>query len=271
MCAWCLRIPFSILILLIGHFCPVAYAIDGAESVQWQTVTEDLEKATISLPINLFSSARIDLFRTSTKRFRMSVARATEFGSKTSDVKTLCQATKGIVCINANFFDEQYRPLGLIIEKGIVLQKLHRGGNTLTGIIQQTRDSISIVNRLDFYPGKILEAVQAGPRLIARGQPVQGLREGNVSLRRSGICVDPDKRLILFALTSSFFGPSVADLQKTLLRRDIACWDALNLDGGSSTQLYFAGANSNDNEVFKPYEVAGESEIPVILSLVARE
>lgn len=240
------------------------------DRIQWHDLSSDLEQASISIPTSLFSAARMDLFRTSLKRFDLKVIRASAYGERASTARDLCEKAEGTLCINASFFDEQYKPLGLIIEKGNTFQKIHRGGNTLTGILQKTKDSVSVVHRLDFTFGKVLEAIQAGPRLISLGQPVSGLREGNISHRRSGVCVDPDNRLVFFTVSASLFGVPISTLQKTLLRRDIACWDALNLDGGSSTQLYYSGT-SGDGLERPEFEIKGEDEVPVVLGLIQKE
>lgn len=257
------------LLVVILTFGAVAQPSDD-ERLQWDVLSSDLDRATVSITTSLFSAARMDLFRTSLKKFDLKVIRASAFGERASTARDLCEKVKAVLCINASFFDEQYKPLGLIIEKGNLFQKIHRGGNTLTGIVQKTKDRVSIVHRLDFAPGKVLEAIQAGPRLISTGQPVSGLREGNISHRRSGACIDPDNRLILFAVSESFFGVPISTLQKILLKRDIACWDAINLDGGSSTQLYYSGTTGDGLE--RPsYEIKGEDEVPVVLALVQKE
>jgi hypothetical protein len=220
----------------------------------WQSVSEDLDTAATSISFGMLSSARVFLYRSQLSKYTVEVIRAQRFGLRKAPVKELCKLAKAAVCINASFFDEQSRPLGLIIEKGALIQKVQRGGNLLTGIFQLSRDNVSIISRDQFSQTKIFEAIQAGPRLLSNGALVAGLKEEDISGRRSGICIDKKKRVIFYAVTAPLFGISIREVQLRLIQQDIGCIDALNLDGGSSTQL--SG---------QPFEIASEDEVPVAL------
>lgn len=257
----------AFLYVLIALGSSIARADSSPDRIGWQQVDDDLEWSHIVMPIHMFFATRIDLFRTSLSKHRIVVLRSSEYGEKRSDAKTLCKLSRSTLCINANFFDEQGKALGLIIDRGITLQKVHRGGDTLTGIFEVTRNSRSIVNRLDFKPERAVEAIQAGPRLVVGGQPVVGLRESSPATRRSGICIDADNRVIFFVIESSVFGLPIERLQKLLLHRDIACWDALNLDGGSSTQLYVASPDSGSPVLNFEQSILGEDDVPVMLAI----
>lgn len=228
---------------------------------------DDLDRATVFIPTSFLTYARVDLFRTSLSKLDIRIVRASEFQSVAMEVKELCSLSKGTLCINSNFFDEQRKPLGLIVERGITLQKIHRGGDTLTGILQKSRDSISIVSRDDFNPTKVTEAIQAGPRLIVDSKIVSNVRELKVPTRRSGACVTKTKELILYSITSGFFGATLSELQSLLTHKDIGCADVLNLDGGSSSQLYFSGSKTHGSEEL---ETSGEELVPVAIALVPK-
>jgi uncharacterized protein YigE (DUF2233 family) len=220
----------------------------------WQSVKSDLDAAETSISFGMLSSARLYLYRSQLRAYTVEVIRAQRFGLRKASVQELCKLAKASVCINASFFDEQSRPLGLIIEKGALIQKVQRGGSLLTGIFQLSRDDVSIISRDQFQQTKIFEAIQAGPRLLSQGTPVAGLKEEDVSGRRSGVCIDQKKRVIFYAVSAPLFGISIREVQQRLLQPDIGCVDALNLDGGSSTQL--SG---------QPFEIASEDEVPVAL------
>ena len=231
-------------------------SVASSEPCTWNTITPDLEASETSLSYGLLSSAKIYLYRSTLSRFDFQIIRAQKFGLKTASVKTLCQLARATVCINASFFDEQYKPLGLLIEKGSIIQKIQKGGGVLTGVLQRSRDAVSIIHRDSFSPKNIVEALQAGPRVVSGGIPITGLSEADLSGRRSGVCIDSQKRLLLYGITAPLFGVSMKAVQKRLLEDDIHCVDALNLDGGSSTQLYG-----------QPFEITGEDEVPVALGL----
>ena len=251
--------------LLAGFFLLISSVFSKAQAApisaasatcDWQSVTPDLEAAETTLSFGLLSSANIYLYRTTRQRYTVEIIRAQRYGLKKAHAKDLCQLAHASVCINASFFDEQHRPLGLLIEKGTQIQKTQNGGNLLTGIFQVNRENASIVHRGEFNAKNVLEAVQAGPRLIMNGQLVPGLSDQDVSGRRSGVCIDSHHRVILYAMTAAVFGIPIQSVQSRLKEQDIDCVDALNLDGGSSTQLYG-----------QPYEITGEEEVPVAIGL----
>ena len=237
------------------------------DSAQWRTLGDDLEFAELSVSTRIFFSSKLTFLRTSLARYRVGLVRAAEFGWKRADVKTLCQASRAAVGINSNFFDEQGDPLGLVVTRGIMHQRIHQGGSTLTGVFQASRKRISIVNRSSFSREQALEALQAGPRLLASGQPVAGLRETLSLPKRAGVCIDSQGRLIFFAVSSRFFGLSLDTLQQTLRRPEIDCSDALNLDGGGSVQLYVSGKLPGAAHETAEISITGDDQVPVILAL----
>ncbi|MCB0318569.1 MAG: phosphodiester glycosidase family protein, partial [Bdellovibrionales bacterium] len=184
-------------------------------SIDWQTIGEDLELGQADISEGILRSGRITMLRTSLLRFRPEVIIARNYDKQVSNVKQLAVLSKASIVINANFFDEQKNPLGLVIHRGQKLNPIHAGGRTLTGIFKVERNSIGIVHRDSFLPDRVVEAVQAGPRLIVDNEPVAKLNK--TSSRRSGICIDRENRLLLFIFTGSFLGITHEELQALLL------------------------------------------------------
>ncbi len=233
----------------------------------WRPYAEDLDLGELTRTTRTFFSSRLTLVRTSLTKYRVGVVRAAEFGTRRSDVKTMTRLSKAVVGVNGNFFDEQGSALGLIISRGILQQKIHRGGTTLTGIFQATRRSVSILNRQTFTPENALEALQAGPRLLAGGAPISGLRESLTPSKRAGVCIDKENRLIFYAVSSRFIGLDIEELQEALLLPEIACIDALNLDGGGSVQMYISEKLPGIAKDAKEFYISGDDEVPVMLGL----
>jgi len=138
--------------------------------------------------------------------------------------------TKALVAVNGGFFDESGHALGLRISRGVKKTAL-RSANW--GVFYVRDGRASIVHTRDFKMSKtIREAVQCGPRLVVDGR-VTDLKPQWA--RRTGIGIGRDGRVVL----------AVADGEMSL--RDWAalwakstgfnCRTALNLDGGTSTQL----------------------------------
>jgi uncharacterized protein YigE (DUF2233 family) len=241
-----------------------------APTVAWVKIGEDLELAEVKINANGLIDPQLSLFRTDGKRYRIGVVPANLYGSERATVKKLSLASGAILGINANFFDEFNRPLGLVLNRGNLLNPIHRGGKTLTGIFQVTRGSTQIVYREDFKPDNVIEAVQAGPRLLIKGTPVENLRGMDSYERRSGVCIDNQQRVIIY-ISSGLIGTTLRELVATLRDPEIGCQDALNLDGGGSAQLYLSrdlpGANPNWRELSMP----GSDEVPVMLGLFLQD
>jgi len=238
-----------------------------AESSSWTRIGDDLELSRFNLqPLSLFSP-EIVAVRTSLRKYKIGVVRAQDFGEEGSDARSLCRQSRALVCLNANFFDQQGKVLGLVVSRGIMLHPLHTGGKTLTGLIGVNHDQVQITHRGAYTPGKYLEALQAGPRLLARGSLIKV--EANESSRRSGVCIDSSRRVVLYSVTStfSFGGVTIPELQRILRSESFDCVDALNFDGGGSAQFYVSkslpGAASTSSELFLP----GRDNVPVMLGL----
>jgi exopolysaccharide biosynthesis protein len=236
--------------------------------VSWSEIKSGLETAHVTLHDGTVFSSSIVLVRATPARYAIRAIRATQFGWQRASVKALCKAAKAVACINSNFFDEQGRALGLVISRGIIHNKVHQGGGTLTGILYATDKEIRIAHRAAFSFNGVLEAVQAGPRLLASGLAVEGLKDSAPSSNLSGVCLDTQSRTVLFRVTSGVFGGSLHSLQKTLLLPGIGCTDALNFDGGGSSQLFISGeATKADAEE----SLSGEDDVPVALGVFESE
>ncbi|MBN8548717.1 MAG: phosphodiester glycosidase family protein [Deltaproteobacteria bacterium] len=240
-------------------------ALPAAQAeVVWTPLAADLEQTHIDIsPSTLFSSQLL-LIRTSLSRFRVEVIRAVDFSRQRASVAEMCKASKASLCINANFFDEAGNPLGLIVHRGIKVQDMHRGGKTLTGVFSTSRDSMKIVARAAYQPERVLEAVQAGPRILHARLPVTGI-ELYARSRRSGVCIDDHNHLIFFIVSSGLLGVSMEELQTAL--RQANCSEALNLDGGGSSQLYLSKNIPEALPALEEVNIIARDEVPVGLAL----
>jgi len=237
-------------------------------SILWHPLGADIEQADSRLnPDSVFSSS-IVMVRSSLSRFRLQVIRASDFGWKRATVRAMCRAAGAIACVNSNFFDEQGKALGLVMSRGIIHQKLHRGGGTLTGVFFVTPKSIGIAHRDQFSYDGVVEATQSGPRLISQSAIVPGLKESSFRTNLSGICLDTNGRVILYRVTSGVFGSSLPLLQRLLLSPAIQCVEALNFDGGGSSQFYIAAGIPGHTGATREEDFPGSDDVPVALGLV---
>ena len=149
------------------------------------------------------------------------------------------EKTGAIAGINASYFHEDRRPLGLVVINGEETHGFERA-KLLAGVLAVYPHRMELVRSPEFAKnGDILAAVQAGPWLVDNGAPTVGLNDVKRA-RRTVIATDGRDNWALIA-TSPL---TLADCG-TLLSQPgvIEGWkikEALNLDGGSSTALWAA-------------------------------
>jgi len=243
-------------------------AAEPEPDIAWQALSPGLEQSHFQLSPGALLSPSVVAIRADLKHFKVQVIRAADFGWKRASVKELCKASSASACINSNFFDEQGKPLGLVVSRGILHQKTHNGGGTLTGILYVTHDRVGVAHRSSFNPEGVLEAAQAGPRLISEGAPVVGLKSPSTGTNLSIACVDREQRVILIRVAFTMFGGSPSDIQRTLLRPELGCVEALNFDGGGSSQMYISGSIPGHIGAVREEDFPGRDEVPVALALI---
>ena len=237
----------------------------------WEKLGNGIEQTNFKMNGDSIISSSIAIVRSDMRSHRLATIRASEFGWKHATVQALCKASGAVACINANFFDEQGKPLGLVMSRGIIHQRIHKGGGLLTGILYVTPKSIGIAYRDTFLPDGVVEAVQAGPRLVSKGIAVEGLRESSRSSNLSGICLDAQHRVVIFRVTSGVFGGSLHQLQSVLAHPSIGCIDALNFDGGGSSSMYISGEIQGHAGAVREENFPGTDEVPVAIGLFTLE
>ena len=213
-----------------------------------------------------FLPSEVVLAKFSPTKFSFHAVRAVDGETpSTTDLRSLTRQSDGVAGINAHFFDENDRPLGLLIENGEQQQKLHRSGRVLTGIFAIKKGIPTISLRERFLSDGASMAVQAGPRLIEDGKRVaMGDDEG--TSRRSGVALTKSNEVILYATVLRFPGASFDDIQAMLLDPALGVWQAMNLDGGGSSQLFIAKQRNVENEIF----ITGGDAVPVGLIVKRR-
>lgn len=148
------------------------------------------------------------------------------------EVATIVRSLHQVVAINGSFFDEAQQPMGAIVDQGRVLsrRRLQAWGAL---VVEGNQARIVPGNELVLNPPPLL-ALQGQPRLVVDGQ-VPGLKPQVA--RRTAVCAEGPTLLFVVAtrpIEASAFGRFLAAPEA---RGGLACRNALNLDGGPSTQL----------------------------------
>lgn len=135
-----------------------------------------------------------------------------------------------LAATNGGFFDAENKPLGLRASKGKRLSPVH---GKSWGVFYTRGGQAHIVPTSDFvWKDGIREAVQCGPRLVENGKV---LRLKNQWARRTGLGIRRDGRIVLAVADNDMSLPDWAALWADA--NGFNCVDALNLDGGPSSQL----------------------------------
>ena len=240
---------------------------EAAPALSWTLIRPGYSTARYDIP-NTTSVVRsqIVLAKFDPKLYRFAAVYAPDYGSARDNVRSLAESVRGVAAINANFFDTSGRALGTVISGGTKKSTFHRGGNVLTGVFFQRGDQLKIVHRDGFQEADAVLALQAGPRLIADGKPIT-VETPNVSSRRSGVALTKKGEVILFATVLRFPGATFSELQTMLLEPGLEITDALNFDGGGSSQLYLKGADAGGED----FLVSGGDIVPVALAAIPKE
>lgn len=155
--------------------------------------------------------------------------------------------------INANFFDENLGPLGVVMAKGVDSRPPHPvEWHSVFYVTKDGRAGITPLGEWKNIRGEAEMAVQAGPRLVVGGERNKVKRGGPNP--RSGACIEPSGKVVFFAT------PALLDVWQMidLAAGPLGCRDAILFDGGPSTQLYVRGAASLTGDPRVPAYVVGK-------------
>jgi hypothetical protein len=136
--------------------------------------------------------------------------------------------------LNANFFDENYRPLGIVRSEGRDLNGLHPvSWQSIFYVTKEGKPGIVRTAEWEEVRKEVRTAVQAGPRLVVDGAK-NDVAKAKPDLR-AGVCIDRQGAVIFFATPpeAAFDVHRMVDLAAGPL----GCRDAMLFDGGPSVQL----------------------------------
>lgn len=166
------------------------------------------------------------VFRIDPAKFNISLLMASDFGEKALRAEDYRRRGRALLVVNGGFFDEFYRSLGLLHREG---QTRNPVRSSAWGIFAVSGGNVRILHRKDWNPQGVRTALQVGPRLVVDGT-IQKFKE-NAPTRRSAVGVTYDGKVEI-AVTDRLM---LLSEWAVFMQKD--CPNALNLDGGGSTQL----------------------------------
>lgn len=174
--------------------------------------------------------SHIYVFRVDLTNNQLSLKLASDLDETHSSILTLGQDPDVTIAINGGFFDKNFRPLGLLISDGITKNNLKQISWWSVFYIHNGKPYIVSANQ--HIPSKASFAVQSGPQLLVNGR-IPSLKDGLAE--RSALGIIDDKHIII--LVTDNYRLSTKQLAKIMKNKPLSCRNALNLDGGSSSQL----------------------------------
>lgn len=152
-----------------------------------------------------------------------------------ASIRRMVENQGALLGVNANFFDPNGHSLGLIISHG--QQTNPYRPISWWGVFYVEKGEPHIIPGSQWKKSSLITtAIQAGPRLIAKGKTLRLKQEMSP---KTAIGITKKGEMILIATLFPFDINELARLMVGSSKKGgLECIDALNFDGGSSTQMY---------------------------------
>ena len=204
-----------------------------AIAADWRVIADGVEYQEL-IDTNPIPWSHIHVFRIDLKHNNFSLVTAKDLHHNAAVIAEYAKSSKALLAINSGFFDKNYNPLGLRISNTHKLNALRP--ISWWGIFYIKANKPYIANHTDKNNHYLNAefAVQSGPRIIIDGK-ISTLKFPGYA-ERSAIGITTNGKIIL--LVTEHNPISIQKLAKLMHEQPINCVQALNLDGGSSSQLY---------------------------------
>ena len=176
--------------------------------------------------------AHIHVFRIDLNQYQLDLFSAKELSHKQASIDVLAHKSKALIAINGGFFDQKFRPLGLRVKQKRVYNPIKR--ISWWGIFYITNKQPHIISSHEYSDNIQSDvAIQSGPRLIIDGY-IPHLKPGFAE--RSALGITKNNKVIILVTDNAML--TTTELATVMKSKPLNCQNALNLDGGSSSQLF---------------------------------
>lgn len=206
---------------------------------------------------------------------RVKVGYSSKLGTAGEMTSQIAKAKGAVAAINGGGFSDQSgsslwtgtggTPTGLLMSGGKVISN-DLGSNTVkVDVMAITKDGALLVGPHSINEMTklgVMEAISFGPALIVNGKTTIKSGDGGWGIApRTAIGQKKDGTILMLVIDgrqTDSLGASLRDVQNIML--EYGAYNATNLDGGSSTTMYY------DNEVLNnPCDPLGERSVPSIV------
>ncbi|AHE67699.1 phosphodiester glycosidase family protein [Legionella oakridgensis] len=218
------RLKSLILLVTLLLVTPLSFADN------WRELAPGIQYRDLSASV-LNPWSHIHVFRIDLKKNQFDLVMAKQLSQKHASTDEFARHSDALIAINGGFFDRDYHSLGLRISN-------HQQHNPLKriswwGIFYIKGQKPHLSGPRQFRHDRNIDfALQSGPRLLVDGQ-IPPLKPGIAERSALGITSNNDV-IILVTDNTPMTTKTLAELMKS---PPLNCKDALNLDGGSSSQL----------------------------------
>ena len=221
-------------------------------TARWQTIAPEVEMRTFSASTSSAFSGAVEITALRTTPEHLKILQG-----ETRNADQWREDGKFLAVMNGGFFDKNGKTLGLRVCDNKKTNSLHDAN---WGVFFIRKGKAGVLHTRDFkkkYDSyvNITQAVQCGPRLVVNGKTTD--LKPQVA-RRTGIGIQRDGRIIIAVSDGSLTFAEWANIWAK--SADLNCRDALNLDGGGSTQISIKTKK-------KSLEVSGAWPIPDVVAI----
>jgi uncharacterized protein YigE (DUF2233 family) len=174
--------------------------------------------------------------------------------------------TEALVVVNANYFDDEDDPVGVLVVDGEQVNGYYRFPRLIgaKGLFSVSGDEISLtpLYRSSDVPEEMPDyAVQGYPFLVNPGGWPSFPYETDARARRSVIALDNEGRILIMVSDQHLF--TLYELSRWLVSSDLGIDAALNLDGGRSSGLVINAPDAY-------HQIPSYSTVPSVIAVYAR-
>ena len=231
------KLRWASLILVLGASpLMIGQAAKTSTDTFWEKIDEGFEVRSIQLEGQSYQSLiKLRILRIDPDRFQIRVIDSRAFGVDRMEIKDLARRVQALAAINGGFFLPDYRPLGFLVVDGREANPLRKADWGIF-LMQDNRPRIIHTKELQ-NEGRITQALQVGPRLVAGGKEKIMKRQ---AARRSALGITLNHQIILLSTedTEAYLQDLARIFRLPASDGGLECRDALALDGGGSAQMF---------------------------------
>jgi len=167
-----------------------------------------------------------------------------------------------LAAVNGGYFDPDDKPIGLLMVDGTIIAPLQKA-RLLSGVLSASAKKVQISRVAEFSLAQRPDgAVESGPMIVDLGKLVRGLESSRAARRTFAAVGAGDKAALGFC--SDVTLADLSNILSTTLTPDFKIQRALNLDGGSSSAIWFKRANGS------AFSIAEQKPVRNFVAIVPR-